>query len=259
MTEEDNIRLLESRHDIHALADPSVLTDDATYLSALSASRDELAEARADLVKKVAHNTLELSQTDTERARTQQLITDALEHYRYYRGRTHDALLNPPPGQPLNPGEANRRQRLFDRYYQSNSSDIARLGLDKQVEALEGILSAYQAEDELKVLGHLPQLEAAFRPAIESISNFHREAHQDLIATRALGQSRAAFDRAQSAHIRLLESLLTRMQREDDARHFIKRRDPAYAARRRARTSVSQEPEAALIESEVHIDSLVPV
>lgn len=258
MTEEDTIRLLESRHDIHAVANPGGLTHDPVYQAAVIESRDELAAARAELVQKVAHNTLELSETDTERARAQQLLAEAVEHYRYYRGRTEDALLNPPPGQPLGPEEFNRRQRLFGRYYEQNPSELVRLSLNKQVEVLDALLSAYQTEAELQNLNHLAHLEATFRPAIDAVQEYHRETHEDLMATETLQQARRAFDRALLAHTRLVESLLTRVDREDDARHFIKRREPAYAARRRAKTSVAQEPEVDSIESEIHADRPVP-
>lgn len=190
MTEEDTIRLLESRHDIHAVASPAGLTNDPVYQAAVIESRNELAAARADLVQKVAHNTLELSETDTERAHAQQQLAEAVEHYRYYRGRTEDALLNPPPGQPLGPEEFNRRQRLFGRYYEQNPSELVRLSLNKQVEVLDALLSAYQTEAELQNLNHLVHLEATFRPAIDAVQEYHRETHEDLVATETLQQAR---------------------------------------------------------------------
>src|SRR5690554_6667396 len=175
MTEKDTIRLLETRHNILTVADPAALTDDPVYQAAVTQSRDQLGAARAELVEKVAHNTLELSETDTERARVQRLLTEALEHYRYYRGRTEDALLNPPPEHPLSAEELTRRQRLFTRYFGPNASDLGRLGFSKQIEVLDALLTAYQSEDELEVLGHLPHLQTAFLPAIAAIQELQRE------------------------------------------------------------------------------------
>lgn len=251
MTEKDTIRLLETRHDILAVADPAALTDSPVYRRAVAQSRDELGMARAELVEKVALNTVESSETDTERARVQRLLSEALEHYRYYRGRTEDALLNPPPEHPLSAEELNRRQRLYTRYYGQNASDLGRVGFAKQIEVLDALLTAYQSENELEALGHLPHLQTAFRPAIAAIQELQREIQQDRAATETLDAARNALDRAHRAHTQWVESLLIRAGREDDAGHFIKRRQPAYAARRRAKTSVAQEPEAETIDSEI--------
>lgn len=251
MTEEDLIRLLESRHDLRAAADPDALSDDPIYQGAVSRSREQLAKAREELMNMVAHNTRELSETDTERARAHQSLAKALDHYRYYRGRTEDALLNPPPGQPLDAEELTRRQHLFDRYYAQSPSVFGRMALNKQVEALDALLQAYQANNELHSLGHLPELMRAFRPAIDAVQEYHRETQEDLLATEQLHAARRAFDLAHNAHIRLIESLLTRADRQNDARLFIKRREPSYIARRRSKTSIEQEPELESIESEV--------
>src|SRR5690554_3345678 len=64
MTEEDLTRLLESRHDIQAATDPARLTPDPAHQAAITASRHELANARAHLVTKVALNTQDASETD---------------------------------------------------------------------------------------------------------------------------------------------------------------------------------------------------
>ena len=252
MFDEDMIRLLESRFDVQAVKDPSKLTDKPVYQAAVAESRDELAGARADLVGAVAHNSRARGETDAEGARAQTLIGKAQDHYRYYRGRAKDALLNPPPNQPLSAEEIHRRQRLFDRYYGLPPYDLERLALDKKVEVFEHLLTAYQSEKDLKNLGHLPALKAVFDPAIEAGAEFQREVGEDLGATQALKDSRAAFDRAHRAHIRQVDSVLTRFGREDEARHFIKRRDPAYAARRRAKAPAAQEPDIDRIESETH-------
>lgn len=251
MTEEDLIRLLESRHDIQAVADPAKLTPSPAFQTAVVASRDELAKTRDTLVIAVAFNTNELSETDTERANVQNLLGNAREHYRYYRARTRDTLLNPAPGTIVAPEESTRRERLYDRYYKLNHSELANMALDKQVEVLDALLTAHDTESDLKALGHGPPLEAAIRPAIQAVQEFHREIREDLIATQTLVTARTAFDRTHRAHIQLIDSLLLRHERESEAGHFIKRRDPSYAARRRTKTPVVQEPEATVIESEV--------
>ncbi len=251
MTEEDMIRLLESRHDIQAVADPARLSGDAAYQGAIAASRDELAAARAVLVDKVAHNTQEASETDAERANVQKELGSALDHYRYYRSRTYDALLNPPPGMQPSVEESVRRQRMYERYYKLSASDLGRQALEKQVEVLDNLLTAHETEEELKNLGHTAQLEAAFRPAIAAVQEFHRETREDLMATAVLVEARATFDRAHKAHTLLIDSFLVRYGLESEAGHFIKRRDPTYAARRNAKAPVAQEPEAVSIETEI--------
>lgn len=251
MTEEDLIRLLESRHDIQAVADPARLTSAPAHQAAVAASRQELANARDLLVAKVAHNTREASETDTERASVQKSLGNALDHYRFYRSRTYDALLNPPPGTQISTEEITRRQRLYDRYFKLNYTELSKQALDKQVEVLDNLLTAHETEDELKNLGHTHQLEAAFRPAIAAIQEFHRETREDLMATAILVEARTIFDRAHRANTQLIDSLLIRHSLESEAGHFIKRRDPTYAARRRANTPIAQEPEASTIETEI--------
>ncbi len=251
MTEEDQIRLLESRHDIQAVTDPASLTPVPAYQAAVATSRDNLQAARDALVLQVAHNTTEQSETDTERANVQKQLGNAREHYRFYRSRTRDALLNPAPGVKLSPEESARRQRLYDRYYKLNNTALSFLALDKQVEILDALLTAYQTEEELKDLGHGPILEAAIRPAIAAIQEFHREVREDLLATRTLVEARTTFDRAHRFHIQLVDSLLQLHERAHDAGHFLKRRDPAYAARRKSRKPIAEEPESHTIETEI--------
>src|SRR5690606_33394585 len=87
LTEEDTIRLLEARHDIKAVADPATLTPDEKFWEGIEASRDELADAREALSRAISHNTQEMGETDTERAKLQTALRTARESYRYYRGR----------------------------------------------------------------------------------------------------------------------------------------------------------------------------
>lgn len=93
-----------------------------------------------------------------------------------------------------------------------------------------------------------------------ALRELQRETQEDIIATRALNAARAVFDRVHKAHTMLIESVLAREERLDEARRFIRRRDPAYAARRRARAPVEQEAEAAEVEAEVLSDlDIAPV
>lgn len=251
MTEEDLIRLLESRHDIQAVANPARLTSDPGHQISVANSREELSNARELLVARVALTTREASETDNERTNVKNTLGNALEHYRFFRNRAYDALLNLPPGTRLPDEEITRRQRLYDRYFKLNYTQLSRQALEKQVEVLDNLVAAHETEEDLRNLGHSAQLEAAIRPAIAAIQEYHRETREDLMATSALIEARTIFDRAHRAHVLLVESLLVRHGLENEAGHFLKRRDAAYAARRRSKTSVTQEPEAATIETEI--------
>lgn len=251
MTEEDLIRLIESRHDIQAVADPARLTGDSDYQIPVTASRRELAAVRELLVARVAFSTREASETDTERAHAHKALGNALEHYRFFRSRTYDALLNLPPSAQITVEEVTRRQRLYDRYFKLNYSDLSRQAFEKQVEVLDNLLAAHESEAELKALGHTAELEAVIRPAIKAIQEYHRETREDIMATSALVEARTVFDRAHRAHIQLIESLLVRHNIEHEAGHFLKRRDPTYAARRRTKAPVTQEPDAIAIKTEI--------
>ncbi len=67
-TEEDRRRLLESRHDLGALAEPGALTDNKAMLDAAVASRDELA---------VAREALRLAASSIDREHTRETSEDA--------------------------------------------------------------------------------------------------------------------------------------------------------------------------------------
>lgn len=259
LNEEDATRLLESRHDVEVLADPSSLVASPDFQPSVVASRDELAGARAELVDKASANARDLSETDAERANAHMTLEFAVDYYDYFRRRAQNLLLETAPGVRLTPEETHRRGRLFNRYFNMSRTALSGQSIDKQIEVLQALKQGFKGEPELQ---QLIDDDAPFNEAVEAAAdgakNLQREIREDLLATRELRRAREAFDRLHRSHVQLVESLLTRQGRSDEAGRFIKRRDPAYAARRRARAPIHDEPEAPEIESEVLEDEDAP-
>lgn len=239
--DEDTRRLLESRHDIAAAEKPADISPDIKYHPAITASRDELFNARGGLQSAAAHSARERSETDAERAKLEQAIDAAKRRYAFVRNKVQDALLNVDPDAPLPASEIERRQRLFQRVFRAAPSDLDRLGQGQVIEAIGVVTDALDKEPELKALGFTTSVAAAHTAAKNAAKELSRENNEDAQAMDALRAARASFDRASDAHTLLVKSLLVRVGRADDLGQFILAHDSAYAARRAAKAPISQE------------------
>ncbi len=247
-TDEDRRRLLESRHDIAACENTILLSTNPAMQSAVAASRDELALARAALQSAAALTARERTETDAERARLEETVSAAVRRYGFVRSKIQDTLLNIDPDAPLPASEMERRQRLFGRVFRVAPSDLERLGQGSIIELVGGVADALDKEPDLAPLGLASALAAAHAAARNAAKELNRETDEDAQAMTTLRAARESFDRASSAHALLIESILVRNGRKEDFGRFILARDPAYAARRAARVPVTEEPGAAEIE-----------
>lgn len=250
-TDEDRRRLLESRHDISACDSPATVSPHPDFQSAVVASRDELALARAALQSAAAHSARERTETDTERARLEQAVSAAVRRYGFVRAKVQDALLNIDPDAPLPASEIERRQRLFGRVFRAAPSDLERMGQGSVIELASGVADALEKEPDLAPLGLAPGLAAAVAAARTAAKELNRESNEDAQAMTALRAARELFDRASTAHALLVESILVRAGRKEDLGRLVLAREPAYAARRAARVPVTEEPGANEIEAPV--------
>lgn len=248
-TDEDRRRLLESRHDISACEKPALLSSNPAFQSAVLASRDDLASARGQLQSAVALVSRERTETDTERARLEEAVHGCVRRYGFVRGKVQDALFNIDPDMPLPASERERRQRLFDRVFNTTPSDLGRMSQGNIVELVGGVADALEKEPDLAPLGLAEGLAIAHAAARDAAKELYREADEDSQAMIALRAARDAFDRASSAHALFVESLLARSGRKTEIGQFILARDAAYAARRAARVPVSEEPGANEIDA----------
>ena len=247
--EEDRRRLLESRHDIAACQKPADLSPISVYQKAAAASRDELANADATLRAACALAAREHTETDIERTKLGQTISSAVRKYAFIRGKVHDALVNIDPDAPLPASEIERRERLIGRVFRIATSDLERLGQGAIIEFLTSVVDALDNEPDLKSLGLTSALANGVNAAKNAAKELNRETDEDAQAMSKLRAAREAFDRAAKSHLLQIESILVRQSRIDEIGRFILARDPAYAARRAARSPVNEEPGATEIEA----------
>jgi len=243
-TEEDRRRLLESRHDLGAVAEPGALTDNKAMQDAAVASRDELAAHREALRVAAAGIDREHGETDTERLKLVKALTAATRRYGFVRSKVQDILLNVDPDASLAPTEIERRQRLVSRVFGASTSDLERLGQGALIERLASVVEALTTDPDLKPLQHAESLGTAYKAAQDAAQALNRETNEDSEAMKALRSAREAFDRSASAHSHLMESILVRQKREAELGRFVLVREAAYAARRAAHTPLADEPGA---------------
>lgn len=241
-TEEDRRRLLESRHDIGAVAQPVSLTPHATFQLAVVASRDELAQERVALQSATARVAREHSETDAERAKLAESIAALVRRYAFVRGKVQDVLLNVDPDVVVNATELERRKRLVDRTFNLSQSDVERLSQGAIIEFVGTVIDALNTEPDLQALGYGASFAAIHQAAKSDAQEFGRETTEDAQAMSLLRAARDGFDRAAYAHTLLVESILVRHNRKEELGQFILSRNAAYAARRAARVPVTEEP-----------------
>ena len=243
-TEEDRRRLLESRHDLGALAEPGALTDNKVMQDAAVASRDELAAAREALRLAASSIDREHTETDAERLKLSTALLAATRRYGFIRSKVQDALLNVDPDASPEKAEIERRQRLFNRVFGAATSDLERLGQGALIERLGSVLEALSQDPDLAPLKHDVSLGAVHKAAQDAAQSLSRETSEDAEAMKVLRAAREAFDRSASAHSHLMESILVRQKREAELGRFVLAREAAYAARRANHTPISAEPDA---------------
>jgi hypothetical protein len=238
-TEEDRRRLLESRHDIGAVARPVVLTPHAHFQMAIVASRDELAQERNALQDAAGRVLRERGETDTERAKLADSIAALVRRYAFVRGKVQDALLNVDPDVVINATEIERRRRLVERTFRLAQSDLERLAQNAIIEYIGTVVQALETEPDLIPLGYGPSFAAVHQSAKSDAQELSRESNEDAQAQSALRGVRDTFDRAAYAHALLVESILVRQNRRDELGQFILSRNAAYSE---ARAPIDDEP-----------------
>ncbi|MEZ4437179.1 MAG: hypothetical protein R3F65_32705 [bacterium] len=246
--EEDGRRLLESHADIRAAKDPPAITDAPTLQSAVAYTAERLADARAALVIAIRENTRELGETADARGAGQKAAALGRNTWRYVRGRIEQHLLNPPPTDLPDPEELARREKLLARIAPQRTSDLGRMSPERVVEHLQALRAALDEEAvqrELHPMGIQPlaeSLDRAIDGLMTALGALAREIDEDREATRALTDTRATLDQASTQHAMMIEVALRDAGRVDRIGRFVKGRDAAYRARRRAGRAVADEP-----------------
>lgn len=247
--EEDGRRLLETHADIRAAQDPSAITAVDPLQAAIAYTRQRLVDARALLVDAIRENARELGETAVARDAVQKAATYARNTWRHVRGRIEMHLLNPPPDLEIDADEMTRREKLLARIAPLRPSDLARMSPERMTEYAQALRAAL---DEPVVRGDLGgldvdalagSLDAAIGRLHDTAGAVAREIDEDREATHTLSEARGAVDQASTQHAMMVEVALRDAGRLDRIGRFIRARDAAYRARRRAGRVVAEEPD----------------
>ncbi len=247
--EEDGRRLLESHADVRAAHDPASITEIAPLKEAIAYTRSRLIETRGRLVDAIRENARELGETAVARSEVQEAATFARNTWRHVRGRIEQHLLNPPPAVEVDADEMTIREKLLGRIAPLRPSDLNRMSPDRMTEHAQALRAALDepvvraALDGLDVDGLADSLDAAIARLHASAGEVAREIDEDREATRTLQEAREALDLASTQHAMMVEVALRDAGRMDRIGRFIRVRDAAYRARRRAGRTVTEEPD----------------
>ena len=245
---EDRIRLLEGRHDVDAANVPSAITDDPVGLAAVVQSAAELAVARTELLARVSLVIHEGRETADARA-TVELACD------YGRGQllfvrddaTRAARVD--PDAPADPAALAEQERAAATLFPYTSGSLRSMGPDSLLSVIEPLVKQLPA-DPAGVNGPQTRLGRASERLSDALSVVDREGGEDRDAFAQLFAARASFDRAARVHALRVESALLREGREAELGRFLKAKDPAYSARRRASVPVEEEPGIDAVDTE---------
>lgn len=250
ISEEDRRRLLEGRHDIHAMDDIHQVIAEPMSQQMLAFSKDALGAKREELLACVQTASRERSETDAERAKLQVAVADYARRYVYVRAKVQDALLNIPPDVELDPSEIDRRRKLFERYFRQTGSEIERGSVSWALETIGGIVQGLKTEPDLAPLGLDGVLSASHAAGLQAARDLNREVDEDSTAMQNLRAAREQFDRANKAHALLVESALVREGKGEMLGRYVLAKDAAYSARRAARAPLEKEPGAGEVAGE---------
>ena len=250
ISEEDQRRLLESRHDLNALDDIHQVILEPLTQQLLDFSKSSLSARREELLACVQGAARERSETDTERARLQNSVADCVRRYMYVRSKVQDALLNISPDIQVESAEIDRRRKLIERYFRQNGSELERGSVSWALETIGTVVQALNTEPDFTPLALGSTLGISHAAALQAAKDLNREVDEDSMAISNLRTARENFDRAGKAHALLLESALVREGKADKLGRYVLAKDAAYSARRAAREPLDKEPGAGNVSGE---------
>ena len=251
---EDRVRLLEGRHDVDAASDPSAITSDPVGQAGVAQSGAELAVARAGLLGGVSLVIREGRETGDARAQVDGACEYARAQLLFVRDEaTKGARVD--PDAPADPAEVAAREREIATLFGYTSESLRRLGPDSLRSLIEPLVEQLPPDAEGEN-GPRTRLERADARLVAALKLVDGESDEDRGAYAQLFVARATFDRAARVHALGVEAALLREGREGEIGRFIKSKDPAYAARRRASAPIEEEPGIDAVDAEA--DSTQP-
>lgn len=241
----DMQRGVEASSDAVAIKDVTALTAHQQEQAALLFSVAELTYFYGVFKVAAAHNEEELRETDVVRVALNAQRAVLTAHYNRAAHTADGLLIDDDPAHPISDAERARRVKLIKQTFTLIPSSFRELAPEKLHEQLSSWSLACEQNPDLKAL----KLTKAIKPHLVTFEKHMRavqqETREDRDATLGLDEARAGLDAAHSAHVLLVESILTRARKLDLIGRYILTRDATYQARRKANKPITEEPGAA--------------
>jgi hypothetical protein len=241
---EDVRRLLESRFDLGAAPTlRAILTTDAQR-NMLDEAAAELSQRREALREAAAQNAGEATETTDATTAAKKATETLRERYTHIRGQARTSLLEPDPDANVPPETIASNRKLYKHAFTASPSKLFNLGFDRQLSLIEPTVLAIAKDTTLSAFDPQQRLARDYRAAEVAVTRWTNERKDDVKSTRHLEKCREMFDASDLAYTLQVESFLVRFSRKDEAGDFLKSKDAAYAARRRAKANITEEPDA---------------
>ncbi|MBU53446.1 MAG: hypothetical protein CL920_32525 [Deltaproteobacteria bacterium] len=250
LPKQDVKRLLESKHDLNKTKDPKTISTRPPQIAALTASYQELTNARTQFISEYKKSRAENVETNTARAAFNVARDNIYASYDYLHREVSHAFFSIHPKKPISGDEAQRRQTLFNAAFKHSLPSLKRLNEDVLVTEFEMTLEQLSSEP-LVPADALKDFKMEFQSLSTSKETLDKERTDDRQSTSALQQARAALDLASKAHELLVESALIREDRQGELGQYIKTQNPSYQARLRGNASLAKEAEAEEVSNEL--------
>jgi hypothetical protein len=240
---QDQRQQYEAKHDLAAGADVSKITAVPALQDGLLWSLAGLASASQSHALAVAALQDELSDSDRHRIKLQTTRDALWPHYLRVQLNASAALLAPDVDTPLSDADLREREALLDRTFPLTRTDFMRESYEKLWTLFGEVVRVCTSHALLKPLKLAKGLAAALKVYGADLESWQADQREDRDAQAALVDARAALARASTTHERLVLACLTAESREDQLGRYIRTKDAAYAARRRADKPVADEPD----------------
>ena len=246
---QDVARLIEGRSDVAASERLIGLLDvkeplQRVYAETLGLTGARLDAHRVSLREAVVKNSAELTETGDAGVALGAALRKVASRYKHLRGVVESAYLNPDPDLNVPAAELEQRKKIFDRAFAVAPTTLERMSNADILERSGFVLDLLNTQPQLVAADSAARYKADHDAAAQALKDWSRERKEDLEATVALNDARAALDSQATGHRLTVEAALWQLGRSADIGQFIKAREPGYASRREAGLPIVEEPDA---------------
>jgi hypothetical protein len=171
-------------------------------------------------------------------------LRKVVSRYKHLRGAVEGSYLNPDPDLNVPAAELEQRKKIFDRAFAITPTALERMSNADILERSGFVIDLLTTQPQLVAADSAERYKAAHDDAASALKDWSRERKEDLEATVALNEARAALDSQATGHRLTVEAALWQLGRSADIGQFIKAREPGYASRRAAEAPITDEPDA---------------